>query len=78
MEALSSAEKTNLLAAFGMIVLSVAAVVAFVYGGGGAVFYLVTAVAMALGFYMAYRISREPAREKPAPEAPKGRRRATA
>lgn len=46
----------------GVIVLSIIAIAAFVFSGGSAFFYLFAVLAVALGLYMAYHISKTPAR----------------
>jgi positive regulator of sigma E activity len=51
----------------GVIVLSVIAVVAFIVSGGGILFYVFAVLAVALGFYMAYHISKTPAQAAAAP-----------
>jgi flagellar basal body-associated protein FliL len=51
----------------GVIVLSVIAVVAFIVSGGGILFYVFAVLAVALGLYMAYHISKTPVQAAAAP-----------
>lgn len=53
----------------GVIVLSVVAVIAFILSGGSVFFYIFAVLAVALGLYMAYHISKTPtqARATPSP-----------
>jgi 4-hydroxybenzoate polyprenyltransferase len=66
-------EKRSLAVACGVIVFTVVAVLAFIYTGGGVIFYTIALVTIALEFYMAYRISQEgqPVQKKPAKRARK-------
>ncbi len=54
-------EKENQLA-FGLslavVILCVGAIVAFIYSGGSLLFYTVAIVAIIVGFYMAYAVSK--------------------
>ena len=59
----SETEKRSLMTAIGVIFLSIVAVVAFVLTGGGALFYAIAVIVIALAFYMAYRISQEGVQE---------------
>lgn len=43
-----------------MLVLGAAAIVAFALRGAGTLFYALAAVALAVGFYMAYHLSKTP------------------
>jgi hypothetical protein len=53
----------------GVIVLSAMAVVAFIVsgGGGGALFYTFAVLAVALGLYMAYHLSKTPVQSPAGP-----------
>ncbi len=59
----------------GVILLSVLAVAAFILFGGGTVFYALAALAIAVGFYMAYHLSRTPAAGAEQARAPRARAR---
>jgi len=48
-----------------MLVLGVAAIAAFVLRGAGTIFYVLAAVALAAGFYMAYHLSKTPTAAQP-------------
>lgn len=52
-------ERISLMAAVGVVVLAIAAFVSFVLTGGSAIFYVFAVLALVVGFYMSYRISRE-------------------
>lgn len=52
-------EKMSLAVAGGVIVFSVIAIIAYVYTGGGVLFYAIAIITLCLEFYMAFRISRE-------------------
>ena len=58
MEKLSKAEKFNLALAFTAIVLSMAAIISFIYLRNGVIFYLLILLALGAGFYMTYFISK--------------------
>ncbi len=58
MEDMSGEEKKSLVIAIGIVVLTIVAFLAFVYGGG-VLFYIIALIAIILGFYMAYRVSKE-------------------
>lgn len=44
----------------GVIVLTIIAIIAFAVSGGSIIFYVFAVLAVALGLYMAYHISRSP------------------
>ncbi|HUB92385.1 MAG TPA: hypothetical protein VL945_00320 [Candidatus Saccharimonadales bacterium] len=59
----SESEKMSLMIAGGVIIFSIAAIVAYIYTRGGPLFYIIAAVAIIVEFYMAYRISQETRQE---------------
>ncbi len=58
MQKLSKVEKINLALAFAAIILSMAAVIFFIYFRSSVVFYLLTVAALCVGFYMTYFVSK--------------------
>lgn len=52
-------ERISVMASAAVIVLTIAAFVAFIFTGGGALFYLIAVLALLAGVYTSYRISRE-------------------
>ena len=55
---MASSERLSLALAFTVILLTVIAVAAFAYNSM-LLFYVVAAIVIALGFYFAYRVSKE-------------------
>ena len=55
---MASSERLSLALAFAVIFLTVVAVAAFAYNSM-LLFYVVAAIVIALGFYFAYRVSKE-------------------
>ncbi len=52
-------EKMSLAVAGGVILFSIIAIIAYIYTGGGVLFYAIAIITLCLEFYMAFRISRE-------------------
>lgn len=52
-------EQTSMAFAFGVVAMSIIAIASF-FTGIIILFYVFAIIALALGFYMAYRISKEP------------------
>ncbi len=63
MNVMNEEEKKSVAIALGIVVLTIAAFVAFIYGVES-LFYVVALLAIALGFYMAYRVSLESKQKK--------------
>jgi 4-hydroxybenzoate polyprenyltransferase len=61
----SETEKTSLVIAGGVVVFSIAAIIAYFYTRGGAPFYLIATIAIIIEFYLAYRISQEGNKQAP-------------
>ncbi|MDE1855749.1 MAG: hypothetical protein KGH49_00735 [Candidatus Micrarchaeota archaeon] len=55
---LSQKEKMSVISAMAVVVLSAAAIAAFVYTGGSLLFYIIAIIAVAFGFYITYALSR--------------------
>ncbi len=68
-------EAQAFLYSIGIIVLSLLSVVSFVIAGGGIVFYFFAVLAIGLGFYMAYHLSRAPSQTQAAYRSSKKRSR---
>lgn len=62
-------ERNNVLAALLVVVLSIAAFVAYFAAGSGIAFWIVAVIAVIAGFYMAYRLSKEERQRKAAAPA---------
>ena len=54
-------EARALAFSLGILIFSVLAIVSFILSGAGIVFYLFALLAIAVGFYMAYHLSKAPA-----------------
>lgn len=70
----TESEKRSLIVAGGAIVFSIIAILAYVYTGGGIVFYGIAIITLLLEFYMAYRISQEGKAEQKKTQARKPRK----
>ncbi|MCL5100351.1 MAG: hypothetical protein M1122_00125 [Candidatus Marsarchaeota archaeon] len=63
---LSDNEKISLVMSIGVVLLSIFAVIAFfLYNQNLIPFYIIAALAIVLGFYLAYRLSKEKTEQKP-------------
>ncbi len=62
-------ESQLIFVAIGVVVFSVLAVVSFIMGAGQIVFYIFAILAIALGFYLSYTLSKEQ------PKSDQGRKR---
>ncbi|MGC8662211.1 MAG: hypothetical protein ACP5RT_00270 [Candidatus Micrarchaeia archaeon] len=51
-------EKNSVYLSLGVIILIVIAIATFVFAGGGYLFYAIAIVAIIIGFYMSYYISK--------------------
>ncbi len=66
--------QAELYVAIAVVVLSIAAIASFIVFRGGLVFYVLAAVAIILGLYMSYFISKQ-SREEAQPAAKRTRKR---
>jgi peptidoglycan/LPS O-acetylase OafA/YrhL len=71
---LSETEMRPLALAIAVLVLSIMAIAAFVMTGGSAAFYIIVAIALIAGFYMAYYVSRAETAPKPSKRTRKSAR----
>ncbi len=55
----SESERTSLAVAAGVVIFSIIAILAYVYTGGGVIFYAVAIITLCLELYMSLRISRD-------------------
>lgn len=55
---LSYKERNSLYLSIGYIILALIAIITFIFSGGSYIFYTVAIIAIAIGFYMSYYISR--------------------
>lgn len=63
-------ETKQLMLALGVVVLSVIGILAFAFGASAIIFYGAVIVAIILGFYLTYNISRGPTTDLPKPRKP--------
>ncbi len=68
-------EKQAFMFSVGVIGLSVIAVLAFVFSGGSIFFYIFAILAVALGLYMSYHLSKTPESTNQKPEKKRSGRR---
>ncbi len=55
---LSSRERNSFYLSIGVIVLVIIAIAAFIFAGGGYIFYTIAIIAIIAGFYMSYYVSK--------------------
>ncbi len=55
----SESERTSLAVAAGVVIFSIIAILAYVYTGGGVIFYAIAIITLCLELYMSLRISRD-------------------
>jgi 4-hydroxybenzoate polyprenyltransferase len=67
-------EKTAFAFSVGVLVLTLLAILAFVFTGGSLIFYLFVALELGLGFYLIYHMSKAPAESKPARKQAAGKK----
>lgn len=76
MHPMNDDERISVMAALAVVVLSIAAFVAFILSGSGIPFYALALLAVVAGFYMSYRISQEAKQKQAAPSKPKRAKKA--